>query len=109
MRDERDANPEKIGQLHLTEMSRRYRFRLFSSRNLSRRYDRVRGAHVGVKKIKLHYIDEVYTSEHWIVRIYKVRKQVIQRQRKGERDGRDGRDESEGSDVNNGRELRKRS
>eukprot|EP00123_Amoebidium_parasiticum_P013683 comp22097_c0_seq1/m.32233 comp22097_c0_seq1/g.32233 ORF comp22097_c0_seq1/g.32233 comp22097_c0_seq1/m.32233 type:complete len:614 (-) comp22097_c0_seq1:155-1996(-) len=37
-------------------------------------YDRVRNAPVGRKNIKFKHLDEVYTSEHWMVRIYKVRK-----------------------------------
>ncbi|CAM9825829.1 unnamed protein product, partial [Chrysoparadoxa australica] len=35
-------------------------------------YDRVRKEVVGVKDIKLSTIQEAFTSEHWIVRIYKV-------------------------------------
>jgi dolichyl-diphosphooligosaccharide--protein glycosyltransferase len=37
-------------------------------------FDRVRGVEIGNKKIKLKYLEEVYTSEHWLVRIYKVKK-----------------------------------
>lgn len=36
-------------------------------------YDAVRQAEIGVKNIKLRYFDEAFTSEHWIIRIYKVR------------------------------------
>jgi len=32
----------------------------------------VRNAEIGDKKIKLQHLKEVYTSEHWLVRIYKV-------------------------------------
>jgi len=35
-------------------------------------YDRVRSTEIGNKNIKLHHLEEVFTSEHWIVRIYKV-------------------------------------
>jgi dolichyl-diphosphooligosaccharide--protein glycosyltransferase len=35
-------------------------------------WDRVRNAEVGDKNIKLKYISEAYTTEHWMVRIYKV-------------------------------------
>ncbi len=37
-------------------------------------YDRVRGTEIGRKKFKLKYFEEVFTTEHWIVRIYKVKK-----------------------------------
>jgi len=36
-------------------------------------YDRVRNVEIGNKDFKLHYLDEAYTSQHWLVRIYKVR------------------------------------
>jgi dolichyl-diphosphooligosaccharide--protein glycosyltransferase len=35
-------------------------------------YDRVRQAEVGKKNIKLTHFEEAFTSEHWMVRIYKV-------------------------------------
>ncbi|CAK4082482.1 unnamed protein product [Aphanomyces euteiches] len=38
-----------------------------------RGYDRARHAQVGVKDIKLTHLDEAFTSEHWLVRIYKVK------------------------------------
>jgi len=38
-------------------------------------WDRVRNVEVGRKNIVLEHMDEAFTSEHWIVRIYKVRKQ----------------------------------
>ena len=37
-------------------------------------FDRVRNVEVGVKNIVLNRIDEAFTSENWIVRIYKVRR-----------------------------------
>ncbi|KAJ3194007.1 oligosaccharyl transferase stt3 subunit [Irineochytrium annulatum] len=36
-------------------------------------YDRVRGSHIPKKPIKLHVIDEAFSSENMIVRIYKVK------------------------------------
>jgi len=36
-------------------------------------YDRVRGAEIGNKDFELETMQEVYTSEHWLVRIYKVK------------------------------------
>jgi dolichyl-diphosphooligosaccharide--protein glycosyltransferase len=35
-------------------------------------YDRVRGAEIGDKNVKLKYLEEAYTTEHWLVRIYRV-------------------------------------
>jgi dolichyl-diphosphooligosaccharide--protein glycosyltransferase len=36
-------------------------------------WDRVRHSEVGDKDIKLDYIEEAFTSEHWMVRIYRVK------------------------------------
>ncbi|XP_065333210.1 dolichyl-diphosphooligosaccharide--protein glycosyltransferase subunit STT3A isoform X2 [Cloeon dipterum] len=36
-------------------------------------YDRVRGAEIGNKDFELDVLEEAYTSEHWLVRIYKVK------------------------------------
>ncbi|KAG5683549.1 hypothetical protein PVAND_012823 [Polypedilum vanderplanki] len=36
-------------------------------------YDRVRGAEIGNKDFELETLEEVYTTEHWLVRIYKVK------------------------------------
>lgn len=36
-------------------------------------FDRARNREVGVKKINLSTMEEAFTSEHWIVRIYKVK------------------------------------
>lgn len=38
-------------------------------------FDRARNREVGRKNIELTTLDEAFTSEHWIVRIYKVKKQ----------------------------------
>jgi len=35
-------------------------------------YDRVREVEIGNKDITLEHLEEAYTSEHWLVRIYKV-------------------------------------
>lgn len=37
-------------------------------------YDRTRGALPGNRNFKLTYLEEAYTSEHWLVRIYRVKK-----------------------------------
>jgi len=35
-------------------------------------WDRVRNAEIGRKDVELEYLEEAFTSEHWLVRIYKV-------------------------------------
>jgi len=35
-------------------------------------WDRVRNAEIGNKNFELQYIEEAFTSEHWLVRIYRV-------------------------------------
>lgn len=37
-------------------------------------FDRTRNAVIGNKNIDLTYLEEAYTSEHWLVRIYRVKK-----------------------------------
>jgi len=37
-------------------------------------YDRTRSAVIGNKNIKLKYLEEAYTTEHWLVRVYRVKK-----------------------------------
>lgn len=39
-------------------------------------FDRARNSEIGVKNIQLTHLEEAFTSEHWIVRIYKVKKPV---------------------------------
>ncbi|TGZ66033.1 hypothetical protein CRM22_005569 [Opisthorchis felineus] len=36
-------------------------------------FDRARGVEIGKKHITLNYLEEAFTSEHWIVRIYRVK------------------------------------
>lgn len=36
-------------------------------------YDRVRSAEIGNKDFELEVMEEAYTTEHWLVRIYKVK------------------------------------
>ena len=38
-------------------------------------FDLVRGSEMGVKNIQFDYLEEAFTSEHWMVRIYKVLKE----------------------------------
>jgi len=37
-------------------------------------YDRTRNAVIGHKDFDLTYLEEAYTSEHWLVRVYRVKK-----------------------------------
>jgi dolichyl-diphosphooligosaccharide--protein glycosyltransferase len=37
-------------------------------------YDRVRNVEIGLKDVELTHLEEAFTSEHWLVRIYKVKK-----------------------------------
>eukprot|EP01007_Sphenomonas_quadrangularis_P002788 NODE_470_length_1449_cov_141.001429_g351_i0.p1 GENE.NODE_470_length_1449_cov_141.001429_g351_i0~~NODE_470_length_1449_cov_141.001429_g351_i0.p1 ORF type:complete len:414 (-),score=171.58 NODE_470_length_1449_cov_141.001429_g351_i0:206-1399(-) len=36
-------------------------------------FDRVRNVEIGHKNVRLSHLDEAFTSEHWLVRIYKVK------------------------------------
>ncbi|KAL5966323.1 Dolichyl-diphosphooligosaccharide--protein glycosyltransferase subunit STT3B [Taenia solium] len=37
-------------------------------------FDRARNAEIGVKNIELTHLEEAFTSEHWIVRVFRVKK-----------------------------------
>jgi len=51
-----------------------YRFgQVYTEQNQPTGYDRVRNAEIGNKDFELDTLEEAYTSEHWIVRIYKVK------------------------------------
>eukprot|EP01092_Planopodium_desertum_P001308 TRINITY_DN11902_c0_g1_i6.p3 TRINITY_DN11902_c0_g1~~TRINITY_DN11902_c0_g1_i6.p3 ORF type:complete len:102 (+),score=22.32 TRINITY_DN11902_c0_g1_i6:314-619(+) len=50
-----------------------YRFgQIYTDPNQPPGFDRVRSAEIGNKNVDLEYLEEAFTSEHWIVRIYKV-------------------------------------
>jgi len=50
-----------------------YRFgQMYTEQNKPTGYDRVRGVEIGNKDFDLDYLEEAFTSEHWIVRIYRV-------------------------------------
>ncbi len=36
-------------------------------------FDRVRNEEIGVKDFNLDILEEAFTSEHWLVRIYRVK------------------------------------
>jgi len=51
-----------------------YRFgQVYTDQGKPPGYDRVRNVEIGNKDFQLQYMEEVYTSQHWIVRIYKVK------------------------------------
>lgn len=53
-----------------------YRFgEVMTEQNQPPGYDRVRKVEIGNKDFELEYLDEAFTSEHWLVRIYKVNKE----------------------------------
>ena len=51
-----------------------YKFgQVYTETNQPTGYDRVRNVEIGNKDFDLKVLEEAYTSEHWIVRIYKVK------------------------------------
>uniref|UniRef100_A0A8D8YHB3 Dolichyl-diphosphooligosaccharide--protein glycosyltransferase subunit STT3A n=1 Tax=Cacopsylla melanoneura TaxID=428564 RepID=A0A8D8YHB3_9HEMI len=51
-----------------------YRFgQIYSESGKPTGYDRVRGSEIGNKDFELEVLEEAYTTEHWLVRIYKVK------------------------------------
>jgi len=51
-----------------------YRFgQLYTEGGKPPGYDRVRHAEIGNKDFELNVVEEAYTTEHWVVRIYKVK------------------------------------
>ncbi len=52
-----------------------YRFaEVMMGPNMPTGYDRTRNTEIGVKDIRLTHLEEAFTSEHWLVRIYRVKK-----------------------------------
>ncbi|KAI1716550.1 oligosaccharyl transferase STT3 subunit domain-containing protein [Ditylenchus destructor] len=52
-----------------------YRFgAVYTEHGKATGYDRVRRAEIGNKDFELEHLEEAYTTEHWIVRIYRVLK-----------------------------------
>ena len=45
-------------------------------------FDRTRHVEIGNKNFDLQHVEEAYTTEHWIVRIYRVKKQANRLQAK---------------------------
>ncbi|KAI8035128.1 hypothetical protein M5D96_012073 [Drosophila gunungcola] len=51
-----------------------YRFgQMYTEGGKAQGYDRVRAAEIGNKDFELDVLEEAYTTEHWLVRIYKVK------------------------------------
>jgi len=51
-----------------------YRFgQVYTEQGKATGYDRVRNTEIGNKDFELDYLEEAYTTEHWLVRIYKVK------------------------------------
>jgi dolichyl-diphosphooligosaccharide--protein glycosyltransferase len=51
-----------------------YRFgQVYTEAGKATGYDRVRNAEIGNKEFELDVLEEAYTTEHWLVRIYKVK------------------------------------
>uniref|UniRef100_A0A672NKY6 Dolichyl-diphosphooligosaccharide--protein glycosyltransferase subunit STT3B n=1 Tax=Sinocyclocheilus grahami TaxID=75366 RepID=A0A672NKY6_SINGR len=52
-------------------------------------FDRTRNAEIGNKDVRLRHLEEAFTSEHWLVRIYKVKdldnRQPLERKPRGTR------------------------
>ena len=46
-------------------------------------YDRTRGSEIGLKHFNLEHVEEAYTSEHWLVRIYRVKPLANRKKLKG--------------------------
>jgi dolichyl-diphosphooligosaccharide---protein glycosyltransferase len=52
-----------------------YRFgQVYTERNRPSGFDRVRNVEIGNKDFELQHLDEAFTSQHWIVRVFKVKK-----------------------------------
>jgi dolichyl-diphosphooligosaccharide--protein glycosyltransferase len=46
---------------------------MFSEGGKGAGFDRVRSAEIGNKDFELNFLEEAYTTEHWLVRIYRVK------------------------------------
>eukprot|EP00030_Apusomonadida_sp_AF-17_P005868 a676506_166.p1 GENE.a676506_166~~a676506_166.p1 ORF type:complete len:728 (+),score=383.17 a676506_166:57-2186(+) len=67
-----DASPTMLNSL-MYKLSY-YNFgHMYTDQNRGPGFDRVRQAEIGDKNVQLKYLEEAFTSEHWIVRIYKVK------------------------------------
>nr|CAB3266666.1 dolichyl-diphosphooligosaccharide--protein glycosyltransferase subunit STT3A [Phallusia mammillata] len=69
-----DADGSQVLQNCLMYKMCYYRFgQVYTEQNKPTGYDRVRNAEIGNKDFELDVLEEAYTTEHWIVRIYKVK------------------------------------
>jgi dolichyl-diphosphooligosaccharide--protein glycosyltransferase len=65
------VNCKRICDHHLGKRTFFYLIKLFFFK-IS--FDRTRNVEIGNKNFGLQHVEEAYTTEHWIVRIYKVKK-----------------------------------
>ncbi|VDP13477.1 unnamed protein product [Soboliphyme baturini] len=71
-RIDKEASPVMLNSL-MYKLSY-YRFgEVYSEKGRASGYDRVRNAEIGSKDFELDYLEEIYTTEHWLVRIYRVK------------------------------------
>jgi len=72
-RVDREASPTMLNSLMYKLCY--YRFGgMFTEGGKPAGYDRVRSAEIGSKDFELDTLTEAYTTEHWLVRIYKINK-----------------------------------
>ena len=65
-------NLKNVSSNHLTPLL--YRFgEVMTEQGKPTGWDRVRNQEIGNKDFELDVLEEAFTSEHWIVRIYKVK------------------------------------
>ncbi|CAD5227448.1 unnamed protein product [Bursaphelenchus okinawaensis] len=70
---DKDGSPTMLNSL-MYKLSY-YKFgQLYTEQHRAPGYDRVRNAEIGIKDFEFKHLEEAYTSEHWLVRIYKVKK-----------------------------------
>lgn len=64
---------EKCLNIIITKCFRWYFEQVYTEGGKPPGYDRVRSAEIGNKDFELDVLEEAYTTEHWLVRIYKVK------------------------------------
>eukprot|EP00455_Lapot_gusevi_P056748 TRINITY_DN950_c0_g1_i3.p1 TRINITY_DN950_c0_g1~~TRINITY_DN950_c0_g1_i3.p1 ORF type:complete len:330 (+),score=137.26 TRINITY_DN950_c0_g1_i3:90-1079(+) len=71
---DRDASPVMLNSLMYKLCY--YRFgEILTDYGKPTGFDRVRNCEIGKKDVELEHLEEAFTSEHWIVRIYRVKKE----------------------------------
>ena len=67
-------NYKLIFDHHLGNRSFFLLFEFYENLTFQFSFDRTRHVEIGNKNFDLQHVEEAYTTEHWIVRIYKVKK-----------------------------------